>query len=90
MRDPNPDKLNDLMGKLVGDLGAAIAGAGILARASSSSWQVQTTSLVCRLPSPCRVQDDRRAPRPASDAYGKLSLRLDLQNSGGQPKRHSI
>jgi SAM-dependent methyltransferase len=30
MRDPNPDKLNDLMGKLVGDLGAAIAGAGIL------------------------------------------------------------
>jgi len=30
MRDPNPNKLNDLMGKLVGDLGAAIAGAGIL------------------------------------------------------------
>ena len=30
MREPNPDKLNDLMGKLVGDLGAAIAGAGIL------------------------------------------------------------
>src|SRR6478752_7439805 len=30
MRDPNPDKLNDLMGKLVGDLGAAISGAGIL------------------------------------------------------------
>jgi hypothetical protein len=30
MRDPNPDKLNDLMGKLLGDLGAAIAGASIL------------------------------------------------------------
>ena len=30
------------------------------------------------------------APRPASDAYGKLSLRLDLPSSGGQPKRHSI
>ena len=27
---PDPDKLNNLMGKLVGDLGAAIAGAGIL------------------------------------------------------------
>ena len=31
------------------------------ARAGSSSWQVQTMSLVCRLPSPCRGQDDRRA-----------------------------
>ena len=30
MRGPNPDKLNELIGKLVGDLGAAIAGAGIL------------------------------------------------------------
>lgn len=30
MREPNSDKLNDLVGKLVGDLGAAIAGAGIL------------------------------------------------------------
>jgi hypothetical protein len=30
------------------------------------------------------------APRPASDAYGKLSLRLDLPSSGGQPKRPSI
>ena len=30
MREPNPDKLNELVGKLVGDLGAAIAGAGIL------------------------------------------------------------
>jgi SAM-dependent methyltransferase len=30
MREPNPDKLNELVGKLVGDLGAAIAGASIL------------------------------------------------------------
>ncbi len=30
MRDPNPDRLNELVGKLVGDLGAAIAGASIL------------------------------------------------------------
>ncbi len=30
MREPNPDKLNDLVGKLVGDLGSAIAGASIL------------------------------------------------------------
>ncbi|MBW0005927.1 MAG: methyltransferase domain-containing protein [Hyphomicrobiales bacterium] len=30
MREPNPDKLNELAGKLVGDLGAAIAGASIL------------------------------------------------------------
>jgi SAM-dependent methyltransferase len=30
MREPNSDKLNELVGKLVGDLGAAIAGAGIL------------------------------------------------------------
>ena len=30
MREPNPDKLNELMGKLVGDLGAAIAGASVL------------------------------------------------------------
>ena len=30
MREPNPDKLNDLVGKLVGDLGASIAGASIL------------------------------------------------------------
>ena len=30
MREPNTDKLNDLMGKLVGDLGAAMAGASIL------------------------------------------------------------
>jgi SAM-dependent methyltransferase len=30
MRDPNPEKLNELVGKLVGDLGAAIAGASIL------------------------------------------------------------
>ena len=30
MREPNPDKLNELIGKLVGDLGAAIAGASIL------------------------------------------------------------
>jgi hypothetical protein len=30
MREPNPDKLNELVGKLVGDLGAAIAGAGVL------------------------------------------------------------
>jgi SAM-dependent methyltransferase len=30
MRQPNPDKLNELVGKLVGDLGAAIAGASIL------------------------------------------------------------
>ena len=30
MRQPNPDKLNELVGKLVGDLGAAIAGANIL------------------------------------------------------------
>ena len=30
MREPNPDKLNELVGKLVCDLGAAIAGAGIL------------------------------------------------------------
>ena len=30
MREPNADKLNELIGKLVGDLGAAIAGASIL------------------------------------------------------------
>jgi SAM-dependent methyltransferase len=30
MREPNPDKLNELIGKLVGDLGASIAGASIL------------------------------------------------------------
>jgi SAM-dependent methyltransferase len=30
MREPNPDKLNELVGKLVGDLGASFAGAGIL------------------------------------------------------------
>jgi hypothetical protein len=30
MREANPDKLNELVGKLVGDLGAAIAGASIL------------------------------------------------------------
>jgi hypothetical protein len=30
MRGSNSDKLNELVGKLVGDLGAAIAGAGIL------------------------------------------------------------
>jgi SAM-dependent methyltransferase len=30
MREPNPDKLNELMGKLVGDLGASIAGASVL------------------------------------------------------------
>jgi len=30
MREPNPDKLNELAGKLVGDLGAAIAGASVL------------------------------------------------------------
>jgi 2-polyprenyl-3-methyl-5-hydroxy-6-metoxy-1,4-benzoquinol methylase len=30
MREPNPDKLNELAGKLVGDLGAALAGASIL------------------------------------------------------------
>jgi len=30
MREPNLDKLNELVGKLVGDLGAAIAGASIL------------------------------------------------------------
>jgi hypothetical protein len=30
MREPNPDKLNELTGKLVGDVGAAIAGASIL------------------------------------------------------------
>ena len=30
MREPNPDKLNELAGKLVGDLGAAMAGASIL------------------------------------------------------------
>jgi SAM-dependent methyltransferase len=30
MREPNLDKLNELVGKLVGDLGAAMAGAGIL------------------------------------------------------------
>jgi len=30
MREPNPDKLNELVGKLVGDLGAALAGASIL------------------------------------------------------------
>jgi SAM-dependent methyltransferase len=30
MREPNPDKLNELVGKLVSDLGASIAGASIL------------------------------------------------------------
>jgi SAM-dependent methyltransferase len=30
MREPNMDKLNELVGKLVGDLGAAMTGAGIL------------------------------------------------------------
>src|SRR5580704_3123370 len=30
MREPNPDKLNELAGKLVGDLGAAMAGASVL------------------------------------------------------------
>ncbi len=30
MREPNHDKLNELVGKLVGDLGAALAGASIL------------------------------------------------------------
>jgi SAM-dependent methyltransferase len=30
MREPNPDKLNDLVGKLVNDLGASLAGASIL------------------------------------------------------------
>ena len=30
MREPNPDKLNALTGKLLGDVGAAIAGASIL------------------------------------------------------------
>ena len=30
MREPNPDKLNELVGKLVNDLGASIAGASIL------------------------------------------------------------
>ena len=30
MREPNSDKLNELVGKLVGDLGAAMAGASIL------------------------------------------------------------
>lgn len=30
MREPNPDKLNELIGKLVGDVGAAMAGAGVL------------------------------------------------------------
>jgi SAM-dependent methyltransferase len=30
MREPNPDKLNELVGKLVGDLGASFAGASIL------------------------------------------------------------
>ena len=30
MREPNTDTLNDLMGKLVGDLGAAMAGASVL------------------------------------------------------------
>ena len=30
MREPNPDKLNELVGKLVNDLGASLAGASIL------------------------------------------------------------
>ncbi len=30
MREPNPDKLNELAGRLVGDLGAAMAGASVL------------------------------------------------------------
>ena len=30
MREPNHDKLNELVGKLVGDLGASLAGASIL------------------------------------------------------------
>jgi hypothetical protein len=30
MRELNPDKLNELIGKLVSDLGAAIVGGGIL------------------------------------------------------------
>ena len=30
MREPNLDKLNELVSKLIGDLGAAIAGASIL------------------------------------------------------------
>ncbi|HLI99336.1 MAG TPA: methyltransferase domain-containing protein [Bradyrhizobium sp.] len=30
MREPNPDKLNDLLGKLVNDLGVALSGASIL------------------------------------------------------------
>src|SRR5215831_6366444 len=30
MREPNPDKLNELIGKLVSDLGASLSGASIL------------------------------------------------------------
>jgi len=30
MREPNPDRLNELIGKLVNDLGASLAGASIL------------------------------------------------------------
>ena len=30
MREPNPDKLNALVGKLVGDLGISLGGASIL------------------------------------------------------------
>jgi hypothetical protein len=30
MREPNPEKLNELVGKLVGDLGVSLAGASVL------------------------------------------------------------
>ena len=53
MREPNPDKLNELVGKLVGDLGAAIAGAGILlvtALASTRRWQTGNRSHQSNLP----------------------------------------
>ena len=30
MREPNPEKLNELVGKLVNDLGVSLAGASIL------------------------------------------------------------
>jgi hypothetical protein len=44
MREPNPDKLNALTGKLLGDVGAAIAGASILlgdASAFTKPWPTE-------------------------------------------------
>ena len=55
MREPNPEKLNALVGKLVGDLGISLGGASILLGDRLGLYKAMADGGKADIPSLCRL-----------------------------------